>query len=168
MPVEVRVRGLIMENQSKSPIVILQEVGGERVLPIWIGESEARAIGMILSKEKLERPLTHDLLAMIFKGLGARVVSITITSLRENTFFAEIHLDQDGRQVVVDARPSDSLAIALKAEASIFVAEEVLSMSGHTTGTAPVPPKPGDKEKAAQLKKFLEDLDPRDFGKYGL
>ena len=166
--VRVRVRGLMMDERHKSPIVILKEEDGERVLPIWIGEPEARAIGLVLSGEDPERPLTHDLMSVILESLGVAVTGVTITSLKNNTFFAEIHLERDGEKILVDARPSDSLALALRAEAPILVDEEVMG-SGAGTGWKVKPPvEKTEKEKAAELKKFIEDMDPGDFGRFGL
>jgi bifunctional DNase/RNase len=166
--VPARVRGLVMENPSKTPIVVLQEEDGERVLPIWIGEAEARAIGLALAKETLERPLTHDLLLLLVKGLGAKVTAVSITGLEENTYFAEIQLTTpDGKTVLVDARPSDSIALALRAEASLFVADEVFE-GGSPAGFRVEEREPSETEKRAELKKFLEELDPSDFGKFGI
>jgi bifunctional DNase/RNase len=165
--IRVRVRGLMMDEHSKSPIVILQEEEGERILPIWIGEPEARSIGMVLAEEKLERPMSHDLMLTLVRSLKARVVSITITALKENTFFAEIHLESGGQQILVDARPSDSIALALRAEAPIFVAEEVMG-AGQIAAAGAKPPEKSDKDKAAELKKLLEDMDPGDFDRFGI
>lgn len=166
--VRVRVRGLMMDERHKSPIVILQEEEGERVLPIWIGEPEARAIGLVLSGEDAERPLTHDLMYLMLGSLKTTVTGVTITSLKNNTFFAEIHLERDGEQILIDARPSDSLALALRAEAPILVDEEVMG-SGAGAGWKVKPPaEKSEKEKAAELKKLLEDMDPGDFGRFGL
>lgn len=165
--IRVRVRGLMMDERSKSPIVILQEEEGERILPIWIGEPEARSIGIVLADEKLERPMSHDLMLTLIRSLKARVVGITITALKENTFFAEIHLESGGQQILVDARPSDSIAVALRAEAPIFVAEEVLG-AGHAAGAPVRPVEKSEKEKMEELKKLLEDMDPGDFGRFGI
>jgi bifunctional DNase/RNase len=165
--IKMRVRGLVMDERSKSPIVVLQEEEGERILPIWIGEPEARAIGLILAAEKLERPMTHDLMAAVIKSLHARVVSVSITSLRDNTFFAEVHLEAGGHSVLVDARPSDSIALALRTEAALFVEEDVLH-SGQASGWTAKPSTKSEKEKEEDLKKFLENLDPEDFGRFGL
>lgn len=163
--IRTRVRGLMMDERSKSPIVILQEEGGERVLPIWIGEAEARAIGIVLAGENLERPLTHDLMATLVKSLQAKVTAVTITSLKENTFFAEILLEVNGQQVLVDARPSDSIALALRTDADIFVDEDVMSSGQGWTGKAT---EKTEKEKAEEFKKFLENMDPGDFGRFGI
>lgn len=165
--VRVKVRGLMMDERTKSPIVILQEEEGERILPIWIGEAEARAIGVILARETLERPLTHDLIASLLGSLGATVVSVVITDLRENTFFAEIQLDRAGERILIDARPSDSLAMALRSDAAVFVEEHVLNNAHGQGWTAKVPTKT-EAEKAEELRKFLEDMDPGDFGKFGI
>lgn len=163
--VRTKVRGLMMDERSKSPIVILQEEEGERVLPIWIGESEARAIGVILAGENLERPLTHDLMATLVRSLKARVTSITITSLKENTFFAEILLEMNGQQVLIDARPSDSIALALRTNADIFVDEDVMGSGQGWTGKVQ---EKTEKEKAEELRQFLKNMDPSDFGKFGI
>ena len=165
--VRARVRGLMMDERSKSPIVILQEEDGERILPIWIGESEARAIGVILAGESLERPLTHDLIAILIKSLKAKVVSISITSLKENTFFAEIQMELNGERVLVDARPSDSIAIALRTGADILVDDDVMG-SGQSVGWSGKKVEKTEKEKAEELRKFLEDMDPGDFGRFGI
>jgi len=155
--IRTRVRGLMMDERSKSPIVVLQEEDGDRILPIWIGEAEARAIGIVLAGETLERPLTHDL----------AIVSITITHLKDNTFFAEIRLDANGQQILVDARPSDSIALALRAEAAIYVDEAVMS-SGQASGWTAPPGEKTEKDKAEELKKLLENMDPGDFGRFGI
>ena len=165
--VRVRVRGLMMDERSKSPIVVLQEEDGERILPIWIGEAEARAIGIVLAGETLERPLTHDLTVTLLKSLKARIVAITITHLKDNTFFAEIHLESGGQQILVDARPSDSIALALRAEAAIYVDEDVMS-TGQAGGWSAPPGQKSEKDKAEELKKLLENMDPGDFGRFGI
>jgi uncharacterized protein len=166
--IRARVRGLMMDERSKSPIVVLQEEEGDRILPIWIGEAEARAIGIVLAGETLERPLTHDLAMMLVKSLKARIVSITITHLKDNTFFAEIRLDANGQQILVDARPSDSIALALRAEAAIYVDEAVMSTGQASGWTAPPGGEKTEKDKAEELKKLLENMDPGDFGRFGI
>jgi len=164
--IPVRVRGLIVDDSNKSPIVILQEENGDRALPIWIGEAEARSIGMALAKEEMERPMTHDLMARLLKGLNAQVVAVNITSLKNNTFFAEIHIRAGTEEILMDARPSDSIALGLRTGARIRVAEEVLN-SG-VSAQEVTEPRTTDKEKRERLKKFLENLDPKDFGKFGV
>jgi uncharacterized protein len=176
--VEVRVHGLILEHKTQQNIVVLRELDGMRILPIWIGPGEAQAIRRILSEEPFPRPLTHDLLHIIIEGLKAKVARVVIADLRENTFFASIVVERGEEILSVDARPSDSVAIALRAKAPIFVNDKLLQ----------VPPKEGegeaaegegaesessapqralsDEEKAEQLRRYLEDMDPEDFGKF--
>ncbi|OGF20858.1 MAG: hypothetical protein A2V63_11535, partial [Candidatus Eisenbacteria bacterium RBG_19FT_COMBO_70_11] len=124
--VEVRVNGLILEHKTQQNIVILREVEGERILPIWIGPGEAQAIRRILSEEPFPRPLTHDLLHLIVEGLKAKIARVVITDLRENTFFASVFVERQNELVSIDARPSDSVAVALRAKAPMFVNEKLL------------------------------------------
>lgn len=157
--VEVKINGLAVDAQAKSHVVILKEKDGERVLPIWIGPAEAQAIARELAGQRFQRPLTHDLLANIVEGLKARVTRVVIAELRDNTFYAQLLIDRDGETVVVDARPSDSIAVALRCGADIFVNEKLLNEPGEQD-------EPTPEEKAQELRKFLENLDPEDFGKY--
>ena len=157
--IEVKVNGLAVDAQAKSHVVILKEKEGERVLPIWIGPAEAQAIARELAGQRFPRPLTHDLLANIVEGLKAKVTRVVIADLRENTFFAQLIIDRDGEVVVVDARPSDSIAVALRCGADIYVNEKLLNEPGEQE-------EPTAEEKAQQLRNFLENLDPEDFGKY--
>ena len=157
--VEVKINGLAVDAQAKSHVVILKEKDGERVLPIWIGPAEAQAIARELAGQRFQRPLTHDLLANIVEGLKARVTRVVISELKDNTFFAQLLIDRDGEAVVIDARPSDSIAVALRCGADIFVNERLLNEPGEQD-------EPTAEEKAQELRKFLENLDPEDFGKY--
>jgi len=157
--VEVKINGLAVDAQAKSHVVILKEKDGERVLPIWIGPAEAQAIARELAGQRFQRPLTHDLLANIVEGLKAKVTRVVIAELRDNTFFAQLLIDRDGEAVVIDARPSDSIAVALRCGADIFVNEKLLNEPGEQD-------EPTPEEKAQELRKFLENLDPEDFGKY--
>jgi bifunctional DNase/RNase len=159
--VEVKINGLAVDAQAKSHVVILKEKDGERVLPIWIGPAEAQAIARELAGQRFPRPLTHDLLANIVEGLKAKVTRVVIAELRDNTFYAQLLIDRDGEAIVVDARPSDSIAVALRCGADIFVNERLLNEPGEQE-------EPTAEEKAQELRKFLEDLDPEDFGKYNL
>ena len=156
--VEVKINGLAVDAQAKSHVVILKEKDGERVLPIWIGPAEAQAIARELAGQRFQRPLTHDLIASIVEGLKARVTRVVISELKDNTFFAQLLVDRDGAVVVIDARPSDSLAVALRCGADIFVNEKLLSEAAEE--------EPTEEEKAQELRKFLENLDPEDFGRY--
>ena len=157
--VEVKINGLAVDAQAKSHVVILKEKDGERVLPIWIGPAEAQAIARELAGQRFPRPLTHDLLATIVEGLKAKVTRVVISDLRENTFFANLLIERDGEVVSIDARPSDSIAVALRCGAEIFVNEKLLAEPGEQE-------EPTDEEKAQELRRFLENLDPEDFGKY--
>ena len=170
--VEARVNGLILEQKTQQNVIILKEAGGERILPIWIGPGEAHAIRRILSDEPFPRPLTHDLLVLIVEGLKARVSRVVISDLRESTFYATVIVQRDGEVLSIDARPSDSIAVALRAKAPIFVNEELLQeppRRGEEEGGGEEPPRePTEEEKAEQLRRFLERLNPEDFGKFQL
>jgi len=170
MNVEVRVHGLILEHKSQQNIVVLRELDGERILPIWIGPGEAQAIRRILSEEPFPRPLTHDLLQMVVEGLKAKVTRVVITDLKENTFYASVFIERDGEVLASDARPSDSVAVALRARAPIFVNDKLLqippSEEAEEGGEEPPKKKLTEEEKAEQLRRFLEKLNPEDFGKF--
>ena len=125
MATEVQVFGLILDEETKMPVVILRAVEGEETLPIQIGLSEAAAIAAALEKVEFPRPMTHDLLMNVLETLGARLVRVEIVDLREGTFYGLLHLKKARGQVTVDVRPSDAIALALRAKASIFVADEV-------------------------------------------
>ncbi len=167
--VEVRVNGLILEHKTQQNIVILREVEGDRILPIWIGPGEAQAIRRILSEEPFPRPLTHDLLCIIVEGLKARVSKVVIADLRENTFFASVFVERESELLSVDARPSDSIALALRGKAPIYVNEKLLQPPPREEQA-----EEGDEprrelteeEKAEQLRRYLERLNPEDFGKF--
>ncbi len=174
--VEARVNGLILEHKTQQNVIILKEVGGERILPIWIGPGEAHAIRRILSDEPFPRPLTHDLLVLLVEGLKAKVSRVVISDLRESTFYATVIVQRDGDVLSIDARPSDSIAVALRAKAPIFVNEELLqepARRGDEEGGGEEPPEdaaqePTEEERAEQLRRFLEKLNPEDFGKFQL
>jgi bifunctional DNase/RNase len=171
--IEVKVHGLILEHKNQQNIVILRELDGMRILPIWIGPGEAQAIRRLLSEEPFPRPLTHDLLHVIVEGLKARVTRVVIADLRENTFFANIMIQRDEEVLSIDARPSDSVAVALRAKAPIFVNEALLQQPPKEGEAEAEPGEEGaapralsDEEKAEQLRRYLEDMDPEDFGKF--
>ena len=161
---EVKVVHLGLDRSSNTPVVILQEKDGERVLPIWIGPSEASAIAMELAGVKFSRPLTHDLVKQVIIGLGGQVTRVSITRVKENTYFAEMEIHQDDNVVRIDARPSDSIAVALRLGAPIFTQEELLGV----TSIDLVETAPGESTDldADSLKSYLEKLDPEDFGKF--
>jgi uncharacterized protein len=174
--VEARVHGLILEQKTQQHVVILREADGERILPIWIGPGEAQAIRRLLSGEPFPRPLTHDLIVLVVEGLKARVARVVIADLRESTFFATVIVQRDGELLSIDARPSDSIAIALRARAPILVNEELLQEPPRPEDVEPEGQEPPDEpsseptaeEKAEQLRRFLEKLNPEDFGKFQL
>jgi uncharacterized protein len=168
--VEVRVHGLILEHKSQQNIVILREVDGERILPIWIGPGEAQAIRRILSEEPFPRPLTHDLLHLVVEGLKAKVTRVVISDLKDNTFFANVFIERESEILSIDARPSDSVAVALRAKAPIFVSDKLLQtpprQEEEEEGDEPPRKALTEEEKAEQLRRYLEKLNPEDFGKF--
>ncbi len=173
MLVQVSVQSLGLDRASNTPVVILQEHDGERVLPIWIGPSEASAIAMELAEMKFSRPLTHDLLASIVGGLGGALQKIIISRVEENTYFAEMIIRRNGEVISVDARPSDSIAVALRLQADIFAHEALLErtpidLQGEPTmGEPPVLEEEPEAEMAAEeLKEYLRKLAPEDFGRF--
>lgn len=127
--VPVEVSRLVYDESIQTPVVILKENNGKRILPIWIGHAEASAIAYAMEDVQVERPLTHDLITRILMGVGAKVEKIVINQLKDNTFYARIILDLDSGVVTIDARPSDSIAIALRANAPIFVSRDVMDES---------------------------------------
>lgn len=158
--VEMRVSGLMLDENAQSPVVVLQEVSGKRTLPIWIGHAEAGAIAMRLAGKKFERPLTHDLMKTIIDGLKAKLEKVAVTELRNNTFFAKILLERDNEVVSIDARPSDSIALALRMGAPVYVSEDLFKVPGGG--------RIDPKDSAQQLRDFLEGMDPEDFGNVSL
>ena len=161
--IEVRVAHLGLDRATNSPVVILQEKDGERVLPIWIGPAEASAIAMHLAGVKFARPLTHDLIRQLIVGLGGELRRVTITQVKDNTYFAELHIHRDDHIIQIDARPSDSIAVALRLNAPIFTRDELLERSSIETVESSDVAEPLD---ADQLKAYLENLDPEDFGRF--
>jgi len=159
--IETQVRGLRIAENTRNPVVILQEVEGERMLPIYIGHPEASAIAMTLAGRKFERPLTHDLMRLILEGLQASLQRVAVTELRTNTFYAKLVLERDHEIVSVDARPSDSIALALRMGAPIFVAEGLLREPG---SEGREPGMPDRQEDVKRLRDYLEGMNPEDFG----
>lgn len=159
--VRMRVAHLGLDRTTNTPVVILQEEEGERTLPIWIGASEANAIALELQGVRPERPLTHDLMKLLVAGLGGELRRVVIASLRENTYLAQLLIYRGGEVFEVDARPSDSIALALRMNSPIFLNEELLERSD---GGAVPPPEPAADPDA--LKRFLEKLDPQDLGRF--
>lgn len=167
--VEVEVLSLAIDEKNQYPVVILQTLDGSRRLPIWIGPPEASAIAMEIAGKKFQRPLTHDLLVNVLKGLQAKVRRVEICDLKENTFYARITIEAAGQILSIDARPSDSIALALKTKAKIFAVEELLTDELdrliQTEGPAKAP-EPSDEQRAEELRRFIENLNPKDFGKF--
>ena len=172
---EVRVASLGLDKTSNTPVVILQEKDGERVLPIWIGPSEASAIAMELAGMKFSRPLTHDLFASLVKGLGSEVQRVIITKVVENTYYAELILQRSGEVLSIDARPSDSIAIALRAKAPIFARDELFDATAVEIQAADAFEGEGGEGEgkedvetmdAEELKEYLKKLNPEDFGRF--
>lgn len=133
MEIEVKIRGLMMDPSSGTPIIILKDVNSETMLPIWVGAYEANAIALEIEKISPQRPMTHDLLRNVILEMGANVERVVVTELRDNTFFAMIIMkDRAGESVMIDARPSDAIALALRVDCPIFVNEEVIQASRNT------------------------------------
>ena len=164
MFIEMKVRGLALDPVSNMPIIILRDEEDKRSLPIWVGIFEANAIALELEKIPTPRPLTHDLIKNILEAIEARVLKIVVTDLRENTFFAELHLQIGKGEYTVDSRPSDAIALALRVAAPIFVNEEVVrkakSLEVTKDAEAAEPVKADDPEK---LREWLENIKPEDF-----
>ncbi|MBC8647331.1 MAG: bifunctional nuclease family protein [Thermoanaerobaculia bacterium] len=157
--VKMEIKGLLMDPVSNMPVVILRDATDGVFLPIWVGIFEANAIALEMEKIATPRPMTHDLLKNLLEELDATVDRVVISELKENTFFARIHLIRGDRRWSVDSRPSDAIALALRARAEIFVEEEVLEKSKSLR----VEGADGDPER---LKKWLEEVNPEDLGKY--
>jgi len=162
MPLQMKVFGLTIDPTSNSPIMILKAEEGEEALPIWIGILEATAIASELQNIKFTRPMTHDLLKRVIETMGAKIEKIEVCDLRDNTYYALIHLKTAEKAYTIDARPSDAIALALRAKAPIFVDESVIEKSKkEAKAEAVVESKEGQK-----WAEILENLSPEDFGKY--
>jgi len=158
--VEVHVVGLIMDPVSKSPVMILEPLHEKKIIPIWIGLFEANAIALELEKVISPRPLTHDLMKSIMTHLDAHIDKVVITDLVENTYYAEIYLEREKETCIIDCRPSDAVAIALKNKARIFVTEQVMEASIVTDILSNL------IQGEERLDTWFESLSPEDFGKY--
>ncbi len=162
--IQMKVSGLTIDPLTNTPIVILKDMADKKALPIWIGLFEASAIATELEKISFSRPMTHDLINELLKSLEVNVMMIEINDLRDNTFFAMIHLLINGNKVAVDSRPSDAIALALRANAPIYVHEKVIDKSRNIEFGKKVPGL--ETVNSEKLKDFLENLSPEDFGKY--
>lgn len=169
--IEVNVESLAFDSNSRSPVVILKDADSDRVLPIWIGPGEASAIAMYLGGMDFQRPLTHDLAVLIVGGLGGTLQRVLITRVENSTYFAEIIIDKDGQMISIDARPSDSIALALRAEASIFADEALLGPAAEILGNDHRPDQGGNEPKndgmsGEDLEEYLRNLRPEDLGRF--
>jgi len=164
MLIKMKVAGLTIDPLTNTPIVILKDIDEKKAIPIWIGLFEASAIATELEKITFSRPMTHDLMYEILKTVKIEIIKIEIHDLRNNTFFANIHLLKDGEIIVIDSRPSDAIALALRANATIFVDEKVIEKSRNVDFGKKITDL--DTLKDDKLKEFLENLSPEDFGKY--
>lgn len=163
--VEVFVDRIGLDASSKAYVVILEEKGGTRALPIWIGRPEAEAIAAHLNSVPRERPMTHDLASALVTGLGGLLRRVQVTRVVKGTFIAELHITRGGAAVVVDARPSDAIAIALRLDAPIFVAEALFEDEDGDDRDTPSPTD-GDRLSADELQRHLSHLRPEDFGRF--
>jgi hypothetical protein len=159
--IPVELVGVRIELPTNTPIALLREIGGTRFLPIWIGANEATAIALALEGVEPQRPMTHDLLMEVTTALGARVARIVVTELRDGIFYADLVLVRDGEEITISARPSDSIALAARTSAPIFVFPAVLDEAG-------VEIRDEDEEnEVARFRSFLQDVTPEDFGSAG-
>jgi bifunctional DNase/RNase len=159
MEVEMKIRGLMMDPVTNMPIVILKDVGGNSVLPIWVGVYEANAIALEIEKVATPRPMTHDLIKTLLLGLNAGLRKIVVSELKDDTFYAVIWLDRDGELISVDSRPSDALALALRLDCPIYVEESVLKSPKLASSSS-------EKGANDELRRLLEGLNDEDFGRY--
>ena len=177
--IEVTVARLGLDSATNSYVLILQEKNGRRLLPIWIGQPEAESIVMQMHNIKRERPLTHDLCRSLIVGLGGALRRVQITRVQKNTYYAELHIHRGDTVVHVDARPSDSIAIALRLDAPIFASEALLTAVAadddememdeeNATDVEIEQQRSAEELSAEQLKAYLENLRPEDFGKFNL
>ena len=177
---EVKVASLGLDKSSSTPVVILKEEGGERLLPIWIGPGEASAIAMELAGIHFSRPLTHDLFTTVVNGLGSALVRVLITKVVDNTYYASLIFRRDGELISIDSRPSDSIALALRSDAPIFAEESLLELTNleveeagfDDSSSAGFQPEPEDAEseepvdEKEKLRDYLKGLNPEDFGRF--
>jgi bifunctional DNase/RNase len=160
MDVEVRIRGLTLDPATSMPIIVLKDVASDTVMPIWVGIFEANAIAIEIEKVAVPRPMTHDLTRNLIRHLNARLERIVISELNDDTFFATLWLTQGDEPLAIDARPSDAIALALRADCPIYVTEEVMQAAKlNTTG-------PAEGQAAEQLRGWLEGLNDEDLGRY--
>ncbi|MEE2965997.1 MAG: bifunctional nuclease family protein [Acidobacteriota bacterium] len=159
MQIEMSIKGLMVDPVTNMPIVILRDSDGKRILPIWVGVFEANAIALQIENVSTPRPMTHDLLRNVIQDLNGDVQKIVVSDLKDNTFYAVLHVVVAGEMVMIDARPSDAIALALRVRAPIFAEDAVID----NAKSMDITPDKGDSER---LQQWLENLDPDDLGKY--
>ena len=159
MEIEMKIRGLMMDPATNMPIVILKDLKGNAVLPIWVGVYEANAIALEIEKVSTPRPMTHDLIKNLLLGLNTAVHKVVVNDLREDTFYALIWLEQDGQSISIDSRPSDALALALRLDCPIYVEESVLKSSKVSSSAS-------EKVNSEEMRKWLENLNDEEMGHY--
>jgi hypothetical protein len=155
----MKIRGLMMDPVTNMPIVVLKDVNGSSILPIWVGIYEANAIALEIEKVTTPRPMTHDLIRTVLTGLETGVQKVVVSELKEDTFYAVIWLEKDGRLISIDSRPSDALALALRVDCPIYVEDSVLSSSKAVSAVT-------DKVNNEELRRWLEGLNDEDLGRY--
>jgi uncharacterized protein len=159
MEVEMKIRGLMMDPVTNNPIVVLKDVNGTAILPIWVGIYEANAIALEIEKVATPRPMTHDLIRNLLFGLEAGVKKVVVSELKEDTFYAVIWLERNGELISIDSRPSDALAVALRLDCPIYVEDVVLKTSKDATALA----EAGNNQ---EVRRWLENLSDEDLGRY--
>ena len=159
MEVEMKIRGLMMDPVTNMPIVVLKDVNGSNILPIWVGVYEANAIALEIEKVSTQRPMTHDLIRTLLLGLETGVRKVVVNELKDDVFYAVIWLEQEGRLISIDSRPSDALAIALRLDCPIFVDDSVLTNSKSAGAIS-------EKVNSEELRRWLENLNDEDLGRY--
>jgi len=160
--IEFKIKGLMMDPLTNSPIVVLQDTSSATLLPIWVGIFEANAIALQIEKVDTPRPMTHDLIKILLGHLDAQVTKIVVTELKDNTFYATIFLQASGKIITVDSRPSDAIALALRTDSPIYVTDDVITKSASTSATT----LSADRSSPEEIRQWLENLNPEDLGKY--
>jgi hypothetical protein len=159
MEVEMKIRGLMMDPATNMPIVVLKDVGGNAILPIWVGIYEANAIALEIEKVSTPRPMTHDLIKLLLLGMDTGIRKVVVNELKDDTFYAVIWLERNGELISVDSRPSDALALALRLDCPIYVDDSVLKSSRMAQSVT-------DKVNNEELRRWLEGLNDEDLGRY--
>ena len=157
--VEVRIRGLMMDPVTSMPMIVLKDIAGDAVLPIWVGIFEANAIALEIEKTTTPRPMTHDLVRNVLRGFHTVVTRVVISDLRDDTFFAVIWMEREGETLAMDARPSDALALAMRSDCPIYVARKVLESATASSAA-------NSGANSEELRRWLENLNDDDLGKY--